>query len=509
MEVVKKKINDLKPAPYNPRKDLQPYDEEYKRIKNSIDRFGYVDPIIYNKRTGLVVGGHQRLKVLKDLGYSDVDVVEVDLAEDEEKALNIALNKISGEWDFPKLNDLLKELKNKKYDLNLLGYDKEELEKLRVRFELRKKHTEIVEDNVDNIKANYDIKRGEVWALGDHRLMCGDSTKREDVECLMNEEKADCVFTDPPYGMKKGTIKNDNLNKDDMIEFNKLWVPLSFEFLKDKGSWYCWGTDESVMDIYAFILKDKIKNNEITFKNLLIWAKTNDLTCLFCNDENLRKYHISSEKCLFLIKGNERINQDSESYIEDFEPLRIRQEEELKKAGLTREKLKDIVGVDMWSHWVSRSQWHLMTDKHLLKISDYCKRNDIDAFNSSFLSEFEDMKKKQEDIKTNYYSTLSYFDASHDKMSDVWTFPITNVKERQEAGGHQTPKPLVICGRAIKTSSKEGDLVLDLFGGSGSTLIACEQLGRKCYMMELNEYFCGVICARFEKNTGIKPYRIN
>ncbi len=110
MEIERRKVDELKAAEYNPRKDLRPGDAEYEKLKRSIQEFGYVEPVIWNKRTGTVVGGHQRLKVMKDLGYEEVDCVVVDLDEKKEKALNIALNKISGEWDNDLLANLLKDL---------------------------------------------------------------------------------------------------------------------------------------------------------------------------------------------------------------------------------------------------------------------------------------------------------------------------------------------------------------------------------------------------------------
>ena len=141
MGLKKKKISELIPAPYNPRIDLQPEDVEYQQLKRSIEHFGYVVPIIVNKRTGYVVGGNQRLKVLKDLGIEDVDVVEVDLPESKEKALNVALNRISGEWDIETLQVILKELDENELDLSGFGEEsidvfiereKEEQEKIKM-----------------------------------------------------------------------------------------------------------------------------------------------------------------------------------------------------------------------------------------------------------------------------------------------------------------------------------------------------------------------------------------
>ena len=130
MEIKEMKIDDLIPADYNPRKDLKPGDPEYEKLRKSIQEFGYVDAIIWNKRTGVVVGGHQRLKVLKELGYEKVKVSVVDLDEQKEKALNLALNKIEGDWDKTLLKNLLEELDTGEFDMELTGFDEKEIEKL-------------------------------------------------------------------------------------------------------------------------------------------------------------------------------------------------------------------------------------------------------------------------------------------------------------------------------------------------------------------------------------------
>ena len=129
MQIERKKITELIPAPYNPRKDIQPGDEEYEKLRRSLEEFGYVEPVIWNARTGNVVGGHQRLKVLRELGETEIDCVIVDLSEEREKALNIALNKISGGWDKAKLNELLEDLQSTDIDITLTGFSSAELEK--------------------------------------------------------------------------------------------------------------------------------------------------------------------------------------------------------------------------------------------------------------------------------------------------------------------------------------------------------------------------------------------
>ena len=205
MKMEKRKLSELRPADYNPRKALTPEDKEYQDIKRSIEKFGYVDPIIINS-DGTVIGGHQRLTVLTDLGYEEADVVVVDLDKNDEKALNIALNKITGEWDEIKLKDLLLELDLNEYDLQNTGFSSGEIEDLCIRLE---KEVEAEDDNFDLEKELEEIeepitKRGDVWILGSHRLMCGDSTDPKDVAALLAGDEADLVITDPPYNVAYG-----------------------------------------------------------------------------------------------------------------------------------------------------------------------------------------------------------------------------------------------------------------------------------------------------------------
>lgn len=170
MEIQKIDINKLIPATYNPRKDLKPNDEEYIKIKNSIINFGYVEPIIINKDF-TVIGGHQRLKVLKELNYEKIECIVVDLDKTQEKALNIALNKISGEWNTEKLENLLQELLQENFDVNLTGFDSEEIDNI------LNEYLDTEEDEFDIDEAINEIqepitKLGDIWILGRHRLMC-------------------------------------------------------------------------------------------------------------------------------------------------------------------------------------------------------------------------------------------------------------------------------------------------------------------------------------------------
>lgn len=396
MNIQKLNIEKLKAAEYNPRKDLKPEDEEYQKIKKSILEFGYVAPVIVNSDM-TVIGGHQRLKVLKELGYTEIECNIVDLDKNKEKALNIALNKISGEWDNAKLEELLADLKETDIDLDLTGFSFDEVD------DILKDITGSKEDDFDIDQALNEIeepvsKAGDIWILGKHRLMCGDSTVKENVDKLMNNNKADMVFTDPPYLMNfdgnvnrdgsksfnavHGKIKNDNMNREEGDQF----ILKMFEMIKgyNKGAYYvCFyrlGLD------YIFRALDKLNNR---YKALIIWNK-----------------------------GNGTLS------------------------------------------------------------------------NSDYMSKYEPI-------------VYGWF-ASHLFYGDRSNFDIWDIERTKKNDLHPTMKPVDLVVEAIKNSSKIEDLVLDLFGGSGTTLIAAEQTKRTCYMMELDPKYCDVIIKRWESLTGEK-----
>ena len=213
---------ELRPAAYNPRKALKPSDKEYQKIKNSIQEFGYVEPIIVNHDM-TVIGGHQRLTVLKDLGYTEAQCVVLHIEDESKvKALNIALNKISGEWNEQLLADLLVDLQDAQFNLDLTGFEAPEIDQL-----FSKLHSKDIEE--DNFDVEEELKNpafsqaGDIWTLGRHRVVCGDSTLPETFKLLMDSKKANLVLTDPPYNVNveetAGKIKNDNMPDADFYNF--------------------------------------------------------------------------------------------------------------------------------------------------------------------------------------------------------------------------------------------------------------------------------------------------
>ena len=216
-------IDSLTPADYNPRKQLQPGDPEFEKLKRSLDEFGYVEPVIWNETTGRIVGGHQRITALKTLGYEHVDCVVVELDETREKALNIALNKISGDWDQVKLALLIADLDASDFDAELTGFDDTEIQQLIGSLD----EDEVADDGFDlsaALEAAAFVQRGDIWTVGRHRLVCGDATSEADVAALMGGKTANLVLTDPPYNVAFESasglsIKNDKMNTDAFYEF--------------------------------------------------------------------------------------------------------------------------------------------------------------------------------------------------------------------------------------------------------------------------------------------------
>ena len=221
MEIMELSLSDLKPASYNPRKKLKKGDKEYEKIKQSLLKFGYVDPIIVNEDL-TVIGGHQRLTVLKDLEYETAKCVIVSLSKEDEKALNIALNNITGQWDDQLLADLLLDLQESDFNLDLTGFEPPEIDDI-----LSNVHDkDLSEDDFDmeeESKKPTVARHGDLWQLGKHRVICGDSTKAETYDQLLGDKKANLVVTDPPYNVDveetAGKILNDNMSDGDFYQF--------------------------------------------------------------------------------------------------------------------------------------------------------------------------------------------------------------------------------------------------------------------------------------------------
>lgn len=479
MEVVKLKTADIIPYEKNAKK----HDErQIANVMESIKQFGFVQPLVVD-RDGVLIIGHCRLLAAKRLGMEEVDaVIASELTQEQVDKLRLLDNKLNeSDWDMDLLLEGISELDFEGFDID---WDLPELKEETVE--------EVIEDEVPE-EIEERTKPGDVWKLGNHRLLCGDCTDVHNIDKLMNGAVADLVFTDPPYGMKKEKdgVLNDNLNENDLLDFNRQWIPLTFGALKDTGCWYCWGIDEPLMDIYSEILKPMKKANQIVIRNYITWAKH---SAYGVNSGEMLSYPKETERCWFVMKGIDWNNTNAEWFDDKYEAILKYMEEEAEKVNLTPQKLKEICGVQMFSHWFTKSQFVIITEKHYNELRA--------AFAGCFTKPYKELRALLgEETRKPYFDAKAIDNVGDIGLTDVWRFSQTSNEER-EGLGHATPKPIALCARGIHASTKEGENVLDVFGGSGSTLIACEQLGRNCYMMELDPHYCDVIIARWEKFTG-------
>ena len=355
-----------------------------------------------------------------------------------------------------------------------------------------------------------EVVPGDVFELGKHRLMCGDSLSREDVAKLMAGEKADVVFTDPPYGAKKEKdgVTNDNQNQDEMLAFNKVWIPISFENLKTPGSWYCWGNDEVLFDIYAEILKPMKKlvgDQKLTYRNLISWDKGGVAGML---SGDLRMY-VPSEKCLFVMTGRQTYGATKADYWEGFDPIRLYFKEQKEKTGLSTSKLVELFGVSTITHWWAVSQWEFPNRETYLRgaraVLEYLFPEE-----HRIREEYDRIREEYDRIREEFYKSRAYFDNTWKAMTDIWRImpASAGTRERNLTDGFPTVKPIALCQQAIVTSSRPGDLILDMFGGSGSTMIAAEGIGRRAYLMEIEPKWCKTIVNRWQTVTGRKAVKI-
>lgn len=388
-----------------------------------------------------IIGGHQRYKVLVDMGYSEVDCVVVDLNKDKEKALNIALNKISGEWDEEKLITLLLELGGA---VELTGFDDKELA------DLLSSKEEIIEDDFNAADEAEKIvvpisKPGDIWLLGRHRLMCGDSTVLTDVQLLMGGEFADMIFTDPPYNVdyqggtkEKLKIKNDKMTDTAFYKFLYDAHICMFAVTKPGGAIYVCHADSEGLNF-----RKALKDSGWLLKQCIIWAKNSMVM-------GRQDYQWKHEPILYGWKPGAPHNWSSDR----------------KQTTLWEESANVVIRKE--------------------------KGYSLITFTNGIYS----ASIKVPELELIY--------SGDDIGTSLWRFekPLRN-------GSHPTMKPVGIPARAIKNSSRTNDIVLDLFGGSGSTLIAAEQTSRRCYTCELDLVYCDVIVKRWEAFTGQKAVLLN
>lgn len=418
--------DEVIPYADNPRNN----DEAVEMVAQSIADFGFKYPILVD-RNNVIISGHTRLKAAKKLGLQKVPVmVADDLTDDQAKALRLVDNRTSevATWDF----DLLqKELDGIEMDMNQYRFDYDEL--------MFQGEEEIIEDDPPEADDEKEptAKRGDIWVLGDHRIMCGDSTSEDDVGKLMGGRKADLLETDPPYnvaygargkqykerggygcGMQEREILNDNMSSKEFREFLTKAFKRASDSLKAGGAFYVWLASKEHVNF-----ETALNRAGLEVKQQLIWNKSSFTL-------GRQDYQWKHEPCLYGWKDGA-----AHYFVDSRAETTVYEDRKPNVNKMTKQELKDYV-------------------KELL--------------------------------------------------DDRQATTVINEDKPSSSREHPTMKPLKLIGYQIKNSSRKGDLVLDLFAGSGSTLMACEQLGRTCYTMELDPKYVDVVIKRWEEFTGKK-----
>lgn len=401
-------ISLLKPYDKNAKKHS---DKQIRQVADSIQAFGFNQPIVADENNVVIVG-HGRLEAAKLLGLKDVPVITVKLTPEKAAAYRLADNKLNeSEWDMDLVIEELKTLSSEMLDLT--GFDADLI------IEADDKD-DVIPENPPAVS-----KLGDVFKLGRHRLVCGDSTKTEDLEKLMEGTKADMVFTDPPYnvnykgGGKKTSnkIMNDHMSDEAFSGFLLEVFKRLDESSKAGAAWYVFHSSSTQDQFRAAI---EMSGWEV--KTQIIWNKPS--AAMGWGD-----YRMKHEPFFYCGKDETVFYGDR-------------------------------TGTSVW---------------------------DFQKTESQLLNWARKMKRMEEEGKTT-----------------VWTMKRDNVNEYV----HPTQKPVELICRALTNSSKSDDVVLDLFGGSGSTIIACEKMNRSCKTMELDPKYCDVIIKRWEDFTGSKAEKL-
>jgi DNA modification methylase len=476
---------------------LRPYEknarthsaEQIAQIAASIQEFGFTNPILVDGADG-ILAGHGRLAAAKDMGLAEVPVIVLDhLSAAQRKAYILADNQLAlnAGWDTELLRMELGDLQLADFDLSLIGFSDEELADLLPEVEELPPEEMGDEEAVPKAPEEPVSKPGDVWLLGKHRVMCGDSTEITSVERLMDGAKAALMHADPPYGMgkEKDGVENDNLHNDDLDSFQMEWWATLRPFLLDNASAYIWG---NAPELWRLWYKAGLGTSEmIELRNQIVWDKK---AIPGMASADLNQYPVASEHCLFFQLGNQLIgNMNTADYWEGFEPLRTYLEQEMKSIGWKIADLNRATDTFMGGHWVTRSQWAFPTAEQYGKIQ-------AAAAGKAFKREYDQLKREYDQLKRE---TRSYFDNAHDVMRDVWEFSRVTGEERH---GHATPKPVAMMERVMLSSLPKGGLCVEPFGGSGSTLMGAERTRRVCYAMELTAAYVDVIVKRWQQFTG-------
>lgn len=477
----RRKLSDLQPWPRNPRTINN---AQAERLVESFGDFGQVETLAIGP-DGEIYNGHQRLAVLaQENGLDhevDVRVASRPLSEKEREKLTVYLHKgAAGEWNFDLLADFdMDDLLDWGFEAWELGLDEPEPE-------LAGTDTEPQINRADELRQEWGTESGQMWQLGAHRLICGDCTNANVVKRLLGGEKARMIFTDPPYGIGKD-IENDELTGQKRLDFYRRWTDVALCHAIENAYVYVWGYFDTLSDYWQEVIKPR---GDCNFRNFIVWSKN---SVQGINSEEFRQFPENYEACLLYIFGQPFQNgpwstsPNAGHYWGGFDPIRSYLDGERQKMGWDIPFVKKLVGHSDISrdHWFNKSQWSMPTRE----VYEIFRRQ---AKGEAFGREYDDLRREYDDLRGHFDNTNGY--------TDLWQFDRLTSHEL-----HPTVKPLEVCERGIISTSKEEEIVLDCFVGSGTTIIAAHNLGRIARAVEISPAYCAVVLQRFLDHTGITP----
>lgn len=482
MRVVEKKLDDLIPYAKNAKR----HDEtQISNVAESIKQFGFVQPIVVDKN-GVIVIGHCRALAAKRLGMEKVPCVAVDELTDEQvKALRIVDNKTNeSPWDMEMLAEELPDIDLSGFDFDF-GIDLPEESK-------EDEDKEIVEDEASEVDEDAEpiAKLGDIWQLGRHRLMCGNSTSQEMFSALMDGNTARLCVTSPPYGVGMEYEEKG-------IEPWRKTISGVVETITKYCRIICWNigdlfaTDSQFIEPTSMYSTEYMKQNGFDIMYSRIWKKQG------ANFNGVNPYHLVSMKP---VQEYEWIlGYGKKDYEKDYEPIQKYMKVEFDKSGISKDTLAEITGAKhMYGHWFTSNQWTMIDEANYKKIQKYCEKQKINAFRE----EYSVVRRRYDNLNI-YQKTLTDEERSTWGQWAIWEIPTVHTRD-----GHPAAFPVELPARLIKMHTREGDNVIEPFCGSGTTLIACEQLNRTCFGMEFDPKYCDVIIKRWESLTGEKAVKL-
>jgi DNA modification methylase len=468
-------LSDLKQDHKNARKRTE---TSASLLKESLQRYGPARSIVIDE-DDRILAGNGTVEAALGLGIEGLRVIDANpdeiiavrrtgLTEDQKVGLALADNRTAdlAEWDAEMLHRLSEE-----HDI-APWFEDDDVEALLEQVEqLEPEEGNTDPDETPEPPEDPITKPGDLWILGNHRVMCGDSTSITNVEKLLNGEKAQLLHADPPYGMGKASdgVLNDNLYNDDLDDFQMEWWATFRPFLEDNASAYIWG---NAPELWRLWYKAGLGSSELMeLRNQIVWDKK---AIPGMASPDLTQFPIASEHCLFFALGQQfRGNVNQDGYPPEWDSVRLYLADEAAAAKITPQDIKDVCGVQMFSHWFTTSQFNLIPDKHYVTLQA--------TYPGRFLRPWRQLKVAWDKVKSiptqKIQEARSYFDNAHDVMRDVWEFSRVTGEERH---GHATPKPVAMMERVMKSSLPKNGLCLEPFGGSGSTLMGAEKTGRRC-----------------------------